>query len=252
MEQWGSRGSTDVFLQQLQRQISPARGRRQPCLQLHLHASRDARRGHSSLCRVEAYHCPQPSALRGSETEKEFHKNRIMPHTGWTSYCVAWTLIPHGFLLSEAIHGEAPPPIFQRQTKSSAHTGTWICNRDNSFWVSDQHCCLPLLLHTCNYLSKTPVFLKDFLGLGEGIEGGPLLCGNWGSSCLDHMKDDNLITRCFLFALNWHITSTNVHYKRWLMEPRAFKLETGPAWCPPLPFTSARSKEAAPARVQIS
>lgn len=40
----------------------------------------------------------------------------MMPHTGWTSYCVAWTLIPHGFLLSEAIHGE-PPPHFPRTDK---------------------------------------------------------------------------------------------------------------------------------------
>lgn len=143
-----------AFLQQLQRQISPARGHRQPCLQLHLHASRDARRGHSSLCRVETYHCPLPSALRGSETEKEFHKDRRMPHTGWTSYCMAWTLIPHGLLLSETIHGEPFPPIFQGQTKSSAHTGTWICYGNNDFWVPDQHCCLPLLLHTCNYPTK--------------------------------------------------------------------------------------------------
>lgn len=110
-----------AFLQQLQRQISPARGRRQPCLQLHLHASRDARRGHSSLCRVEAYHCPLPSALRGSETEKEFHKDRRMPHTGWTSYCVAWTLIPHGLLLSEAIHGEPFPP-FSKDRQRAMHT----------------------------------------------------------------------------------------------------------------------------------
>lgn len=112
-----------AFLQQLQRQISPARGRRQPCLQLHLHASRDARRGHSSLYRVETYHCPLPSALRGSETEKEFHKDRRMPHTGWTSYCMAWTLIPHGLLLSEAIHGEpSPSPPFSKDRQRAVHT----------------------------------------------------------------------------------------------------------------------------------
>lgn len=149
----------------------------------------------------------------------------------------------------------SPDAHFPRTDKEQCTHWHLICCRDNSFGVSDQHCCLPLLLHTCNYLSKTPVFLNDSVGLGRGWSrgGGPLLCGNWGSSCLDHVKDGNLITRCFLFVFNWHITSTNVHYKRRLTEPRAFRLEeTGPAWCPPLPFTSARPEEAAPARVLMS
>lgn len=167
-----------AFLQQLQRQISPARGRRQPCLQLHLHASRDARRGHSSLCRVETYHCPLPSALRGSETEKEFHKDRRMPHTGWTSYCVAWTLIPHGLLLSEAIHGEPFPPHFPRTDKEQCTHWHLDLLRKQRLLGSRPALLLASASPYVQLSHKTSVFLKDSLGLGEGIEGGPLLRGN--------------------------------------------------------------------------
>lgn len=97
-------------------------GCRQPCLQLHLHASRDARRGSSSHCSVEAYRYPQPSAQRVSETEEEFHRQidnthrmdvllrDLDSHPSWTPSL-------------RAIHGEPLPP-FSKDRQRAVHTLT--------------------------------------------------------------------------------------------------------------------------------